>query len=220
MQAWSGQVPESTLSARHKFPVTIVLLFALAGLIAGFTFGGLTIARPHTSQNNTGQVKKPTPIVQTTITVAPQSTPEDTPLDPPTIVTYSTTLAISNTNGYTFSAQVINKRTHKAIDVTDVTCRLWLTKDLDTTNKALSANNNALLTNVDNFSQPFPQEISGGLAFTTPATQIQSCNAKGPTTWTYTLTSTVQPGTYFLFVVADWKGKHYNWSARQVQVTA
>lgn len=225
MQAWSGQPPTgtgtSTLSPARKFLTTVLIVCSLIGLIAGFAVGGLTGAKGHpTTTGNTGPVKKPTQIVQQTVVVTPSPTPEDIQLSPPNIINYNYSETADGTTSYTLSAQPIDKSTGKAVSVADVTCRLWLTKDTDATDKALRASNYALLVNIGGFTQPFPQEVASSLSFTAPSLQVQNCVANGPTTWTYTLAPTVQPGTYYLYVLSDWKGKHYNWYARQIQVRA
>lgn len=220
MQMWSEQNAGRAQTSTRKFIMTVILLFSLAGLIVGFTVGGLTASRVHPTTNDTGPAKKSTPIVQRTAAVTPSPTPENIQLSPPTVTTYTSSEKADGTSSYTFSAQATDKVTGKAITVADVTCRLWLTQDTNATDTALKANNYALLHTTDTFTQPFPQEVPNALNFTAPSTQVQNCATGGPTTWTYTLAPTVQPGTYFLYVLADWKGKHFNWSIRQLQVAA
>jgi len=220
MQTWSGQSPKGAVSATRKVTTTIVLVFSLAGLIAGFAFGGLTGTKAHPTPANTGPVKKQTPIVQATVTPTPTATPVDIQIDPPTVTKFSSSEIANGATNYTFSAQPIDKNSHQPITVADVTCRLLLTSDTNATNTDLSANTYALLHNMSSFAQPFPHEVANGLMFTAPNALIQPCAASGPTTWTYTLSPTVQAGTYYLYVLADWKGKHYNWTIRQIQVTA
>jgi hypothetical protein len=219
MQTLSGQNPRRAVSATRKFTTTIVLVFSLAGLIAGFAFGGLTGTKVHPTPANTGPVKKQTPIVQATVTPTPTATPVDIQLGVPTIIKSSFSETADGATNYTLSAQPIDK-TNQSITAADVTCRLWLTTDTSATNTALSANGYAFLKNINGFNQPFPQEAANSMNFTTPSTQLQPCAVSGPTTWTYTLASTVQPGTYYLYVLADWKGKHYNWNSIQIKVIA
>jgi hypothetical protein len=76
-----------------------------------------------------------------------------------------------------------------------------------------------LLKNINDLSQPLPGETAG-VTFTAPSTELQPCVANGPTTWTYTLAPTIQPGTYYIYVLADWKGIHFNWSVKEIKVTA
>lgn len=219
MQTWSGQSTTATHSPTRRFTTTVLLVFSLAGLIAGFAFGGLTSSKSRATTTNLPPPKKSSPIVQVTTTVQPTATPENISLDAPIIKNYTYAEHADGTTSYTFSAQPIDKITKKPINVSDVTCRLWLTTDLDATNKALKANGFALLKNVSGLNQPFPQEVA--ITFTTPSgTGVQPCAANGPTNWTYTVPTTVTPNTYYLFILADWKGKHYNWFACQIKITA
>src|SRR5258708_34114393 len=116
--------------------------------------------------------------------------------------------------------QVLNKGDKTPITATDVTCRLWLTNDIQATSDGLSANGYALPRNLALFNQPFPSEISGALVFADSSPQTQYCAARGKTKWSYTLASTVPPGQYYLAVLIDWKGVHYTWYLVAVTVKA
>ena len=221
MQTWSGPGTAGTHSTTRRFATTILLVFSLAGLVAGFAFGGLTSPRSKATATNPPPAKQNTPVVQITNTVIPTATPENVKLGAPLIKTSTYAEHADGTTTYTFSAQPVYEGTNKLIDVSDVTCRLWLTSDLNGTTTALKANHYALLTSLNNLSQPFPLEIA--LTFTTPANSgVQPCAANSPTSWSYTIPPTVQQPntTYYLFILADWKGKHYNWSASQIKITA
>ncbi|MGH2481366.1 MAG: hypothetical protein ACRDHW_17065, partial [Ktedonobacteraceae bacterium] len=207
-----------TRTPAGKIITTTILCFSLAGLFLGFAAGGFLGRAPHPTGSIT---PKQSPVVHSTpspaVTVSP--TVENVLLDNSNVTHISTSEIADGATSYTFSAQPIYKGTNKPINVADVTCRLWLTSDLNGTYAAVGANNFALLHHIDGLSTPFPLETPAALNFTT-GTQVQPCNANSNTTWTYTLSPTIQPGTYYLYILADWKGIHYNMTARGIQVTA
>lgn len=49
--------------------------------------------------------------------------------------------------------------------------------------------------------------------------QVQQSDAQGRITWKYTLPTSLKPGNYSLFVLANWQGKQYNWSWRDITIT-
>lgn len=219
MQLRSGQSSGGVPSPTRKFITTILLIFSLAGLMIGFAVGGLTSSKA-TPAGSTGPTKKSTqPVAQTTQTVSPTATPENIPLDPPVVTDYAISEVANGTTPYTLSAQPIDKSSHKPINAKGITCRFWITQNLDETKTALEANSYALLKNVNGFNQPFPQEIPAGVIFTAPTAQVQECAANGPTKWTYTLSSALPAGNYYIYILTDWKGIHFNWNARQIQVS-
>lgn len=215
MQAWPDTSNRGSTNRRFSKMTTYTLLcFALAGLLAGFAFGGFAGHKPGGSTGGSTTSKTNTPAItqQTPISSATQG-PEDVPLGEPAIAQgdYTYQEMADGTTSYTLAAQVVNKNTNTPIQATDVTCRLWLTKDPNATAAALSANGYAIPKAVDALNQPFPNEEQGALTFTAPSQQVQPCAANGKTTWTYTVSPTVHHDTYYLAVLADWKGKHYNW---------
>jgi hypothetical protein len=214
-----AQNPRENASPKQKIPATILLVFSLAGLIAGFAFGGFTghKAPPTTNAKPT---KTPTTIVRATVTVTPDPTPEVIAPGLPEVGKYTYSETADGMTSYTLSAQISDKNTNKPIATTDVQCRLWLTADTDAMKATLTANKQyTLLKNINDLSQPLPGETAG-VTFTAPSTELQPCVANGPTTWTYTLAPTIQPGTYYIYVLADWKGIHFNWSVKEIKVTA
>ncbi|HEY0754146.1 MAG TPA: hypothetical protein VGD98_09310 [Ktedonobacteraceae bacterium] len=221
MQTWSGQDPSGISAGTRKLLTRMLIIFSLAGLVIGFAVGGLTGIHPAPTQTAKNITKT---VISTrapaTATVPPTAIADNVPLDLPDVTKYTISEVNNGTTNYTFSAQPVYKNSRKPVSATDITCRLWLTQSLDQTNSAMKANNYALLRNVGNLTQSFPQEVGSSLAYVTPSTQVQFCSANGPTTWTYTLANSVQPGSYYLYVLVDWKGIHFNWSARQIQVIA
>ena len=214
MQTASSQHPNNINQQTSKIAVIAILLFALSGLISGFAVGAFVHPKAQTGSGagigNT--VPKTTPIAHATHTTVPTTTVEHINLDLPVISQgdYSYfQIANGNTN-YTFSAQIINKNKNP-IQASDVTCKLWLTKD-GNVNSILRADNYALLRSVDTIQQPFPKEVVGAFNYIAPSQQIQPCAPSGKTSWSYTISQSVNPGTYNLVVLADWRGKSFNWS--------
>lgn len=220
MQRWPENF-QGNPGGRHAGRIALytLLCFSLAGLIAGFALGGFVGHARGGSTGNAGATgtasttgHSPTPSVT--------SVQENVLLGPPVIGAgdYTSPEKADGKTSYTFSAQIVNKADNTPITATDVTCRLWLTDDADATTAALSANNYALPRS-NSFSQPFPHEIANALDFTPSSQQTQPCAANGKTHWTYALAPTVHHGRYFLAVLADWKGIHYNWYIVEIIVS-
>jgi len=210
--------PGSTHPRARNITAYTLLCFGLAGLILGFTFGGFighipagqTAGAP-SSVTTTPAIAQHSPVV----TVSP--TPENQFIGDPSIGSYSDTETADGTTSYTLSAQIVDK-TQKPIQVTDATCKLWLTGDAGATDNALKDNNYAIPSQVNSLTTTFPSETQGALNFTAPSQQVQPCVANGKTNWTYTLAPGVAAGNYFLAVLADWKGIHYSWYFVQITV--
>src|SRR6266481_859289 len=213
MQTLSSQHPNNLNPQTRNIAVVAILLFAFSGLISGFAVGAFMHSKAKTgtrTASNTGSGTKPiTPVTHTPVST---TTTEHVNLDLPVINPgdYSYFQIANGTTNYTFSALIIDKNKNP-IQASDVTCKLWLTKEGDV-NSILRAGNYALLRAIDNIPQPFPKEIVGAFNYIAPSQQIQSCAPTGKTTWNYTISQSVDPGTYNLVVLADWKGKSFNWS--------
>ena len=218
MQTWTDpqRMHMNTPQPARKIMSYTILCFSLAGLIFGFAVGGFVGRGPQTPTSH-----QPPPITHRTpsSTVTASPTPENVQLDQPIIKHVSDPEKADGVTSYTLSAQAVYKGTLQPITVNDVVCRLWLTTDLAGTQAAYTANSFQLLRNIDGLNQPFPLETIGGLTFTSTSAQVQPCNSNGPTSWTYTVAPTVPPGTYYLFVLTDWKGRHFNTFARQITIT-
>ena len=216
MQTLYRKNPTKLSSQTRKIAISTILLFALSGLISGFAVGAFVHPKPATdTTHNTGSGT--VPVVQITKTPATAATPENVNLDEPVIssgdITFKQTADGSTT--YTFSALIIEKN-QKPIQASDVTCKLWVTKSATDVNSILGANNYAIPRAFDNLQQPFPNEVNA-LNFISPQ-QTQPCTPNGKTTWNYTISPSVDPGTYNFVVLADWQGKHYNWRWIEVQI--
>lgn len=220
MQTWSSQNNgQRTLSPTRKFTATVLLLFSLAGLIAGFAFGGLNGSKSPSTTTAVNPIKKPTAVVHNTATATPTPTP------PPDIVLgfpqfdpapISPESAASGTT-YTVGMQAVDKQ-KKVVHSSDVTCKIWLVQQIPA-GKILSIDKNTLKA-VSNLTMPIQGTVNGqpapevqnALVFdsTTPS-QTTHCDANGQMTWKYQISPTTPPGKYDLVILADWKGIHYNW---------
>lgn len=197
-----------------------LLCFSLAGLIMGFAIGGFA---GHLSGSSLGRTGSPTTSEPTLIGHGPVPAktpgPENILLGVPSMGAgdYTSPETADGTTSYQLSTQIVNKGDKTPITARDVVCRLWLTDDVEATTAGLSAGNFAIPRNPTTFSQPFPGELAGVMNFTS-GSQTQPCAANGKTRWTYTLSSDVPEGTYYLAVLADWKGVHYNWYMVAIEV--
>lgn len=218
MQTVSSQYPNNVNLQTRKVAVTAILLFALSGLISGFAVGAFVHPKSRTGTGNgtTGSVK--TPIVHATRTTVPTTTAEYVNLGLPVISQgdYSYFQIANGSTNYTISALILNKN-KTSIQASDVTCKLWLTKEGDV-NSILRADQYALLRTIDTIQQPFPKEVVGAFNYIAPSQQTQPCAPTGKTSWSYTMSQSVDPGTYSLVVLADWKGKSFNWSWVQIVI--
>ena len=203
----------------RRIAIFAILLFALSGLISGFALGAFV--KPKIAglpQISSGGGTKP--VVQSTKTATVTTTHENVKVGEPVInqgdYTYSE--LANGTNTYAFSALIVYDGTNTPIQATDVTCKLWLTQDLGATRTFLNGNNYAVQKDINHIQQPFSYEVPNSLNFIDPSHQTQSCTAGSKTTWNYTLSSSVEHGVDYLFVLADWKGKHYNWYAVAIRI--
>lgn len=209
MQTFYGQGSNSLNQQSPKVALIAILLFAFSGLISGFAVGAFVHHKTGTTHNNNTGTGI-TPIAQNTGTPVSTTAPEVVWLGEPKIQYPDIgTQRADGSTSYTLSTLIVDKSDHP-IQASDVTCKLWLTKDGNAT-AMLSANNYAVPKAIDAIQQPFQGEVVGGLTFSTTQ-QAQPCTPNGNTTWNYTISPSVDPGTYYLVVLADWKGKHYNWS--------
>jgi hypothetical protein len=218
MQTVSSQYSNNVNLQTRKVAVIAILLFALSGLMSGFAVGAFVHPKSQTGAGNgtAGSVK--TPIVHATHTTVATTTVEHINLALPVISQgdYSYFQIANGSTNYTISALVMNKNT-TPIQASDVTCKLWLTREADV-NSILRADQYSLLRAIDTIQQPFPKEAVGAFNYVAPSQQTQPCAPTGKTSWSYTISQSVNPGTYSLVVLADWQGKSFNWSWVQIVI--
>jgi hypothetical protein len=187
---------------------TAIVLFALSGLISGFAVGAFVHPNFALPTHDTGSHTA----VQNNQAQTPVSTEHPIPLGFPVIDQSSNVEIADGTTLYTLSAyavdQSIDKAHGKPVHQPGMTCRLWLIP--------MSAGSPSIpldrLKSPDTLqSSPLPGEVQG-LMFDPTTAQTQPCNANGQGIWKYRLDPSVIPGTYYLVVLTDWQGTHYNWS--------
>ena len=196
-------------SQSRTVAVTAILLFALSGLISGFAVGAFVrpgFALP--SSHTTGTTSS----LQKNQTQTPTSTEQPIPLGFPVIDQASNVELADGTTAYTFSAQAvdqsIDKGHGKPVHASGITCRLWL---LPIAQSPHDVPLDRLKSPESLQNTPLPGEVPG-LIFDQTTSQTQLCNADGQGTWKYHLDPSVNPGQYYLVVLTDWQGMHYNWS--------
>lgn len=224
-QAASRQQPNPNIGFNNKnnsrstiIAILALLLFALSGLMTGFATGAST--RPKQTQPSQGNKApigtSPTAVVsKQTPNPSATSTPQVIKLGLPNIQELTPTETADGTTSYTVTAYPVDKIHGNQLHAANITCKMWLTKDKNATDTLLAAQDK--LQSIDTVSQVLPTEIDQALMFgATPQTQM--CNTDGLTTWTYTVSPSINSGKYFIMILTDWQGKAYNWRASEIAV--
>ena len=210
--------PISAANSASRIVITVaIILFAFAGLISGFSVGAfIHPSKPTTANtNNTGNTH---PIVgQTPVVTKTPLTQHPFLLGEPKITQTTYTEVADGTTTYTFAGEAVNKANTPVFN-NSITCKIWLTKKGNTAD-IINADDFARLKSISTIQQPFPKETVGGLGFTSATPQTQPCSATGPTTWNYTVSTSVDPGIYFIVLLTDWDGVHYNWYSAGINIT-
>lgn len=213
MQTLTGRGTTNHAGTQSRtIAIIAILLFALAGLISGFAVGAFVrpnqphqAANPNQPINPPAQGKVGTPISTPTST-SPQL------LGEPIINNVQYSESADGTTSYTFTAQAVDKQ-QQPIHNAGISCKMWLTRD-GKVNNNMPANR---LKAIDMLAQPFPKEVANALNFNSTTPQVQQC-ATGQGNWNYNLSSSLESGTYYLVVLTDWSGVHYNWKWAQIIV--
>jgi hypothetical protein len=188
--------------------VAAIILFAVSGLMVGFTVGAFV--RPAKQPTNNGnQTNLATTTSTTTPTTPTAITTTNIPMAPPSL----TLSPPDGTQTYSVTMQAVDKNdANKLITVDGITCRIWLVPQGNDPNPTPGTQlPNDLLQHPENFNQPFPQEVQNALIFNPPTvTETQPC-VQGHAQWTFTISPSVAKGDYFLVGLTDWQGKNYNW---------
>ncbi len=220
-QFGTRQPPEFEGKSRGGLSVVIVVfavfLFALSGLMMGLAVGAFTRAHKPAStppQSVAQQKLTPTPVQNVNIlALGGIACPIFNP-------TFSQTA--DGTTSYQLSATIEDRSISQntpcgsgnPLKVSGITCKLWITNNLASLT-GLTKDHFQPATNMQN---TFPDEIQNALTFTS-GQPVQDCSPTGTTIWSYKLSPTLQAGTYYLAVAADWQGQSWNWSWRQINVT-
>lgn len=218
MQTLSGQGSPNSLNAQSRsIAVIALILFAVAGLLSGLAISAFIRPAQQQLASNTSntltlpkqsQVHTPTAIIYT----------HPIPIGYPVIDHVSYSGVADGRTVYTVSAHAVDQSIDaahgKPLHASGITCKLWLTKDGNVNaNTPLSR-----LKAIDTLAQPFPKEVQEGLNFDAATPQTQLCNSNGQGKWNYTFSSSLKHSTYYLVVLMDWAGMHFNWSWVQVDL--
>jgi hypothetical protein len=218
MHVWSGK---KRGGSGKKIALALFVYIALAGLLAGLVLGGIV------SRAAGRPVGTPTPAATRTLSITGH--PPGLPVTPPSQEVapgvplirpgdYTSQEKADGTTLYRFHAQIVTRMDRTQPSTSDVTCRLWLADGAGATTAALSNRNYAILRTPAAFERPFPHEVASALLFAPASPQTQPCASQGKTGWTYALAPTLHRSRYFLVVLADWQGVHYNWAMVAINV--
>ncbi len=216
----TGQAPNVSSQSR-TIAIVAVILFALSGLISGFSIGAF-IHPPKSSltdMNTSGTIP---PIAgQSSVTSKGPHTTKTVPLGWPVIKYFNDTETADGSTVYTFSAYPVDQSVDtghgKEVYASGITCKVWLIQHIPASShlslpiptlRDISAIQNPL-TGIAKGQQY--AEIPG-LSFNASTLEVHACNARGVTNWKYQIATTVAPGKYNLVVLTDWDGKRFNWS--------
>jgi hypothetical protein len=197
--------------------IIAITLFALSGLMVGFTVGAFSRSTgPSTNNTNQKNLAARTTPTPTTTQVTP--TPVFIYQGPPDL----SLLPTPNPDGtLTYSATIQAKdkgNPGKPITTVDgITARIWLVPADTNVNDELNHDTDQL-QHPEKFNQPFPKEVPNALVFN-PATltETQAC-VQGSAKWTFTISKSVPDGKYFLIGLTDWLWKSYNWRWSEITI--
>lgn len=208
MHTLSGQESVNNLNSQSRaIAIIALMLFALAGLLSGFAVGAFIRPAQQQLANNTSTTITPPPQKQVRTPTTNTHPSRSLPMNPPTIQQFQYSEVANGSTTYSFTAQAIDKQ-NQVIHSQGITCKLWLTADSNVNADIPTSR----LRAVDTLSSPFPEEVEGALNFTAGTPQTQPCNSNGQGQWSYTVSPSVKHGTYYLVVLLDWQGTHFNWS--------
>ncbi len=200
MQTLSGQGSANNLKNQSRaIAVISIILFAIAGLLSGFAVSAFTRPVQQQLANNTGTTLTPPQQKPAHTPTATSHTQQSFPMNPPSIQQAQYIEIANDSTTYNVTAQAVDKK-GQPIYSQSITCKLWLTED-NNVNANMPASR---LISVDTLAQPL------NFAETTP--QTQPCNNNGQGQWSYTVSPSIKHGIYYLVVLMDWGGIHYNWS--------
>lgn len=213
--------PTSPGSSRtQKIVIVAITLFALSGLMVGFVVGAAT--RPHKQLTNAPTQQPTAPITQQTgktptSTSKPQVNVAANGIGCPKVQLDQADQNADNSTDYTVKALIADKSiskepapcgTGKPIKASGLTCKIWLTDNLDSLHHLTKDQFNP----ASNLQNPFPKEVQNAFIFDNNQQQVQPCNQTGTTSWSYKLSPNLKAGTYQLAVAADYNGLVFNWA--------
>ena len=207
MQTVTRPSSTSGLSSQSRIIAVIaILLFAFSGLLSGFAVG--TLIRPTPARTSTPNSVATTEAHKSSPSPTPTPAQDPVKLGWPVVDQYKSPEAADGNTRYMLSAYATDQSNGNTfgnpIHTPAITCVLWLTKEQKSPEKNLKP--------ISAVNNPMDGELSGALHFDSTTPRVQTCDANGRATWKYTVDRSVRPGDYYLAVVTDWSGVHYNWS--------
>lgn len=212
MRTLPANNPSNTLSSQTRtIAIIAMLLFALSGLISGFAVGAFLKPKIKIGPLS-NSFRTENPIVQKNGTPKPTTSSHPIKLGWPVIDQVSDPERADGSTTYTFSAHAVDQSIDaghgQPVHSSGITCKLWLMPISDSPSNIPQSN----FQNSSTVPNPVTGELVGTLNFDPSTPQTQSCNADGQGTWRYTVSRSLDPGRYYLVVLTDWAGEHYNWS--------
>lgn len=207
MQQLSRQGSSNNLNNQSRAIAFIaIFLFALAGLVSGFSVGAFVRpSLPFSGKNTGSEASQPSTNQSQTATHTPR-TQHPIPLGFPIIDQYQYIEHADGSTTYTFSVHAVD-HSGQPVHSSGITCKIWLTQD-NKVNRSITLDR---LQAVDTLSSPFPGEAQGVLNFASSTPQTQFCN-NGHGTWNYAIAPSTEHGLYYMVILMDWSGVHFNWS--------
>ena len=223
-QTVKPQTQPNGTSQVQSMIITAITLFALSGLMVGFTVGAFTHPRsvPQTHKDTKVPVltvnKAPTPTKAPTLDIATVR------IGCPILGNYQQAEVPDGTTDYTLSAQIVDKSIDntspcgkgKPLAAPDLSCKMWLVKEQDDVRKLgerISKLPDDQKQATWNLQMPFPKEDMQALQMDNGSSTAMTCNPTGgETTWHYKLSPNLEPGTYYMAILANWHGSYSNWT--------
>lgn len=190
--------------------VTAIIMFALAGLLSGFAVGAFVRPLRNGQNNAPGQSTTSHKTHTTPTPSTSQTTNDPIPMGFPVFDSYQYIEIADGATTYSITAHAI-KKDGTRITASGITCKIWLTHN----GKVMLSTDR--LRSVETLDQPFPDEEQSALNFSATTPQTQMCD-NGIGQWSYTISPTLHPGLYYVVVLMDWSGVHYNWSWDAIRV--
>ncbi len=223
-QTVKPQIQPHGTSQVQTMIITAITLFALSGLMVGFTVGAFTHPRAVSQAHKDTKAQALTVSKVPTPTKAPTVDIATVKIGCPINSSYQPTQIADGTTDYTFSTQIVDQSLDKTppcghgnpLAAPGLSCKIWLVKEQDDARK-LATRVNKLADDQKqamwNLQTPFPNELAQAFLMDSGSTTAMTCNPKGgPTTWHYKLSPDLDPGTYYIAVLANWHGAYSNWN--------
>lgn len=220
MQTVNRYSASSTSQQMRRIAIVAILLFGLSGLISGFAVGAFVRPKlPVGLGNNSNNGNATPPSIARNSGTGTTGQVQPVNIGFPVVDSASFTEKADGATTYALTVHAVDTSIDsghgKPIHAAGITSKLWIEHIPRNGRVELP---NAKLAAVDLQNPLTPNELPGGLNFSSTTPQIQRTNAQGQVTWTYSVSTTVDPGRYYLVILMDWQGKDYNWSWIDIKV--